>query len=214
MTANAPKKKKTDGLRQERSKFPHHIGVEAYGVKLSVITNDASAIDEIEAALPAVLAEHYAVNTRGEPDHVFRLMRNRSGLDTLYKNGKREYAGVSRAEMIGLLCSNLRLTIAEHAPRFVFVHAGVVAWKGKAIIIPGTSHSGKTTLAYELAKLGALYYSDEYAVIDERGRVHPFAKPLSMRAKNGDSRQTDRTVESIGGRAGTKPVSIGLVVLT
>jgi hypothetical protein len=34
------------------------------------------------------------------------------------------------------------------------------------------SYSGKTTLVSELIRAGATYYSDEYAVIDERGRVH------------------------------------------
>lgn len=214
MAADAAKKKGPDAADQERSKFPHRIDVDAYGVKVRVITNDPDAVDKIAAALPDVLAGHYSViGSSGEYDHTLRLVRNRSGRDTLYKNGKREYAA-PRKEMIDLLCSNLRLTIAEHAVGYVFVHAGVVAWKGKAIVIPGTSYSGKTTLAGELAKLGALYFSDEYTVIDERGLVHPFAKPLSIRVKEGESQQVDHTVGSIGGKAGTRPVRIGLVVLT
>jgi len=40
--------------------------------------------------------------------------------------------------------SHLQLTIAEYAPRRVFVHAGVVEWKGQAIVIPGMSFSGKS----------------------------------------------------------------------
>ena len=56
----------------------------------------------------------------------------------------------------------------------VFVHAGVVGWKGHAIVIPGRSRSGKTTLVAELVKAGAEYYSDEFAVLDAEGRVHPF----------------------------------------
>ena len=30
-----------------------------------------------------------------------------------------------------------RLSVAELAPRRVFVHAGVVGWKGRAIVVPG-----------------------------------------------------------------------------
>ena len=71
--------------------------------------------------------------------------------------------------------------IAEVARNRVFVHAGVVGWKGRAIVIPGRSYSGKSTLVSELIRAGAAYYSDEYAVFDSRGRVYPFAKPLEMR---------------------------------
>ena len=40
----------------------------------------------------------------------------------------------------------------------------------------------------ELLRAGAVYYSDEYAVVDPWGRVHPFAKPLSIR--DGSARGT------------------------
>ena len=77
--------------------------------------------------------------------------------------------------------SHLQLTVAEYAPRHVFVHAGVVGWKGRAIVIPGMSFSGKSTLVAELLRAGATYYSDEYAAIDEHGRVHPYARDLKIR---------------------------------
>ena len=38
----------------------------------------------------------------------------------------------------------------------------------------------------ELLRAGATYYSDEFAVFDARGRVHPYPKPLSIREKNGN----------------------------
>src|ERR1700749_911879 len=60
--------------------------------------------------------------------------------------------------------SDLQLYVAERAPRRVFVHAGVVGWKGRAVVIPGRSLSGKTTLVVELVRAGAEYYSDEDAV--------------------------------------------------
>ena len=84
-------------------------------------------------------------------------------------------------ELLDFLEADLRHHVAEHAPRRVFVHAGVVGFRGRAIVIPGRSHSGKSTLVGELIRAGATYYSDEYAVLDARGRVHPFAKPISIR---------------------------------
>jgi hypothetical protein len=90
----------------------------------------------------------------------------------------------------------------------------VVGWRGQAILVPGTSFSGKTTLVAELVRAGAVYYSDEYAVLDEKGRVHPFAKPLSIREPNNGGRQTDYPIEAFTGNKGVKPLAVGLVLLT
>ena len=98
--------------------------------------------------------------------------------------------------------------------RQVFLHAGVIGWKGRAIVIPASSFAGKTTLVAELVKKGALYYSDEYAVLDEDGFVHPFPKMLSLRGSEGKFRQVDYTIESMGGKAGYEPIPVGLILLT
>jgi hypothetical protein len=116
-------------------------------------------------------------------------------------------------ELLDFLEADLRHHVAEHAPRRVFVHAGVVGFRGRAIVIPGRSHSGKSTLVGELIRAGATYYSDEYAVLDARGRVHPFAKPISIREGIVFKRTTRRSVASFGGEAGRKPLPVGLVVL-
>jgi hypothetical protein len=116
-------------------------------------------------------------------------------------------------DVFGVLESDLRLYVAERAPRRVFVHAGAVGWCGRAILIPGRSFSGKTTLVAELVKAGAKYYSDEYAVLDALGRVHPFPQPLGVRA-NDSSSQEPIQVENLGGKTGRKPLPVGLVVVT
>jgi hypothetical protein len=98
-------------------------------------------------------------------------------------------------------------------PYRVFVHAGVVGWKGKAIVIPGRSHSGQSTMVAELVRAGASYYSDEYAVFDYRGRVHPFPKDLELR-DCGAFRQTRFGVETFGGQTARKPIPVGLMMET
>jgi hypothetical protein len=105
----------------------------------------------------------------------------------------------------------LQLYVAEFALDRVFIHAGVVEWDGKAILIPGRSFSGKTTLVAGFVRAGATYYSDEYAVLDKDGYVHPYPKPLAIREQGGD-RQTKYTVESLGGRRGTKPLPVGVIL--
>lgn len=107
----------------------------------------------------------------------------------------------------------LRTHIARSAPAHLFIHAGTVAFQGEAIVIPGLSFSGKTTLVTALVGLGAIYYSDEYAVIDNRGLVHPYPKPLSIRASEG-LYGTPHEPERMGAVVGDRPIPIGLVACT
>ena len=72
-------------------------------------------------------------------------------------------------------------TVAQRSRQMLFVHAGVVGWRGLAIVIPGRSHAGKSTLVAELVRRGAVYYSDEFAVLDETGRVHPYRRTPVLR---------------------------------
>jgi len=68
-------------------------------------------------------------------------------------------------------------------------------------------------LVAALVRAGATYYSDEWAVLDQQGRVHPFARPLSLRG-TGDEPERRVPVEALGGRAGKVAVPVGLVVMT
>jgi hypothetical protein len=114
---------------------------------------------------------------------------------------------------LGILDAELRMYIALHAPDHVFVHAGVVGVENRAIVLPGRSFAGKTTLVAALVQAGAEYWSDEYAVLDADGLVHPYPKPLSVRID--DTRETDeQPVESLGGRAGDRPLPIGVIAFT
>jgi hypothetical protein len=89
----------------------------------------------------------------------------------------------------------------------------VVGWKGKAIVIPGHCRVGKTTLVMELVRAGAAYYSDEYAVFDARGRVHPFPVRMDERDESGIHRRR-YLAESLGGVSGVKALPVGLVVVS
>jgi hypothetical protein len=131
--------------------------------------------------------------------------------NSLFADGRLLFAGTSWTDLGDAFESDLEFFIARRCSSFVFVHAGAVSWKGKAIIIPGPSHSGKTTLVQALLKAGAAYYSDEFAVLDTTGSLHAFPRPLAIR-HNG-------TVSRIAAeRAGVQQVrpclSTRLVILT
>jgi hypothetical protein len=77
--------------------------------------------------------------------------------------------------------------------------------------LPGVSHAGKSTLVAELVRSGATYYSDEFAILDCHGRVHPFARDLRMRHP-GRPDQTPLPLSDLNGRAGEKPLPVAMVV--
>jgi hypothetical protein len=77
--------------------------------------------------------------------------------------------------------------------------------------MPGPSFSGKTTLVAEFVRAGAVYYSDDYAVLDDDGLVHPYAKPLSLRGD--DFQQVDRPVASLGGSEGDRSLPVGTILI-
>lgn len=121
--------------------------------------------------------------------------------------------GVDLRLALGILDAQLRMHIALHAPDHVFVHAGVVGVGERAIVLPGRSFAGKTTLVAALVQAGAEYWSDEYAVLDADGLVHPYPKPLSVRID--DTRVTEeRPIESLGGLAGDRPLPVAVIAFT
>jgi hypothetical protein len=106
----------------------------------------------------------------------------------------------------------VELDVAEHSPDYVFLHAGAVAWRGRAIVIPGRSYSGKSTLVAALCQAGAEYYSDEYALLDPQGRVHAYPRALRLRQAVPDvSVPAEAEFNSPRGRA---QLPVGLVVIT
>jgi hypothetical protein len=113
---------------------------------------------------------------------------------------------------LDLLAAQLHLHVAIHARDQTFVHAGAVVHQGRAIVIPGPSLAGKTTLVAALIKAGALYFSDELAFLDQQGLVHPYPRPLAVRSE-GDA-DVQWPVGRIGGVRGAEPAPIGVLAIT
>ena len=201
---------KIDGLR-----WTNGFSFKAYGVCVGVRTNAASALKLIRASLPIGWkpASSLAVERLYSVAIADREARRGAGrLNILYEDDLETVRSKNVEMLFDRLESSLRLYVAEMTRRKVFVHAGVVGWRNQAIIIPARSLGGKSTLTAEFIRAGATYYSDEYAVLDSRGRVHPYAKPISIRDDR-DYKQTDYSVESFGGVAGKRPLPVGLVII-
>jgi hypothetical protein len=192
------------------------FALKSYGVRIGVRSNDAAALEQACEYLPA----GWQTITNPVVDRVYSILAGGAGtrangrrFSLLYGDNLRLSRSTQLADVFDRFESDLRLFVGEYAPHRVFVHAGVVAWKGKAIVIPGRSYTGKSTLVAALVRAGATYYSDEYAVFDSKGRVHPFAKPLEIR-REGEFKQARVTVGELGGKSGTKPLQVGLVLMT
>ena len=188
----------------------------SYGVRLGVRVNDAAILKDLIARLPpGWKAAPFPV-----VDHLYSVIGGSAPPESKVRRlclGYWNLLRFARAREFDLVLdafeSHVQLTVAEYAPRRIFVHAGVVGWKGRAIVIPGMSYSGKTTLVDQLIRAGATYYSDEYAVLDERGRVHAYPRALGMRSGNSAPAKKVRA-EEIGAAVGTKPLPVGLVIST
>jgi hypothetical protein len=118
-----------------------------------------------------------------------------------------------RPDAITRLATELRHHLALHSPD-LFIHAGAVAIDGEALLLPGRSFAGKTTLVAALLELGADYISEEYAVVDVAGRVLPFAKDLAIRV-NGQRVAQEIAPQAAGARhVVEEPVPARMVVVT
>ena len=127
----------------------------------------------------------------------------------LYEGAARLARTMDHDAVVEALERDLSLYVAEHARELLFVHAGVVGWQGRAIVLPGSTYTGKSTLVAALLRAGATYYSDEFAVFDRRGRVHPFPRPLSLREQPG-ARPKRYAIDALE----SGPLPVGLVAMT
>jgi hypothetical protein len=193
------------------------IAFTAYGVSVGVRVSDPSVLERVRALLPPGWKPAGKPTVRRLYSLIVGGPTSRPGVrrfNLLYSDGARLLRTHDLEETLGQLELDLELYIADRAPRRTFVHAGAVGWNGRAIVIPGRSFSGKSSLVKALVKAGASYYSDEFAVLDERGRVHPYPIPLAIRPGRDGGPPMKYRAEELGGVAGVCPLPVGLVLIT
>ena len=187
---------------------PHQIPFEAFGLEIRFCTNSPELLESVEPMLPPGWrrrphsSKQLRLGLLEEGDDVYSIYRNEI---CIHDAPGREFA-------LKMLEAQLSGHITRESPDFVAVHAGVVADGNRAIVMPGRSFAGKTTLVRALVEAGAVYYSDEFAMLDETGRVHPYARQLSFRPPDG--LPVDLSAEELNGVAGTEPLPVGMVILT
>lgn len=187
---------------------------ESFGVRVEIISNEPDVVGRAAEVARRSLLDDIRPVTGDSIDHRFELHLTKGSRYKMIIDGEEIARGRSAKKFFKFLDSMIRVTIGEFAADRVFLHAGVVSWKGKAIIMPADSFQGKTTLTAELVKKGAVYISDEFAILDEAGMVHPFVRPLSMRKDNAEFTPYELTAADLGGTFATVPVPVGMILLT
>ena len=194
--------------------WPLTMAASAYGVRFSIRANQADLGEELSTHLPpGAQYEEFSVSGR-----VYSVIVDEDGgagqkRISVFINEAPIIRAASMQDALRAFETDIQLHVAEMAPDRVFVHAGVVGCKGRAIVLPGRSFTGKSTLVAELLRRGAEYYSDEYAVVDAAGGVHPYARPLAIR-KGWGPPVTKHSVDAFGARTGVDPLPVGLVVVS
>lgn len=201
----------------DRIAWVETISFITYGVRITVRVNQKGALAQIVPYLPPGWKRTRSRRVDRFYSFVIGHAKSRvkeRRLHVLYADDSVVASTPKLRDIIDVFESDLQLFVAETAPRRVFVHAGVVSLHGKAVVIPGRSFSGKTSMVAALVKAGATYYSDEYAVLDGQGRVHHYARPLSIRENGYLERPKKYKVETLGGRAGVRPLPVRMVVVS
>jgi hypothetical protein len=187
----------------------------SYGARLGIRVNDPAVMDQLPQHLPPV----WRPSPSPVVDDLFSLVISRNEAGSRVRRYHLLYCGAARLartmdlnEAFQTLETHLHLHVAAGARRRLFIRAGVVGWRGRALVLVGRDSSGTTTLVRALVRAGAAYYSDEYAVLDARGRVHPYPKSLSARGPDDGQRQTC-PAEELGGCPGRRPLPVGLIAV-
>jgi hypothetical protein len=196
------------------------ISFQSFGVKIGVRAESNDLVLEIKNELSNINPNGFEIIDDSAVEHLFEIKsknpsktKKNKSLE-IFKDGELLILLESEENLLAYLQSQIRLTVAEYAESKVFLHAGAVGWKGQAILLPARSFSGKSSLVAELVKKGASYYSDDFAVLDKDGLLHPFHRQISLRGYENKYRQVDFSVESLGGKVGSRPIPIGIVLIT
>ena len=188
--------------------------VAAYGVRVGLRVSHAGTLQSLFTALP----HRNRSTTAGRVDCLYSVVvgdetgRGARRLHLLYRDATRVARTRRWDEVVDALAADVRQSVAALAPRHVFVHAGVVSIGGRAVLLPGKTFTGKSTLVAALVSAGATYYSDEFAVVDALGRIQPFIKPISLRPDR-SFRQIDHAPETFG-KVGREAIPMGAVIVT
>lgn len=189
------------------------LGFRAFGRTFEFRSDAVVDIDDLASLLPPNAETGEGLRGRD----VFTLIADRESPDRgLYWNDELlnpiEDHHVANPEV--LECKIQYALSLALSSEWVFLHAGAVSVNGQGVLIPGDSKSGKTSLTHAFLKEGADYLTDDCAVLDKYGEIHPYPAALRIRKDGrGDERVVVRPGE-IGAKTAEGPVPVKAIVLS
>jgi len=194
------------------------LSFETHGLRLGVRLSEFGLVDRIQEVLPF----GSEITRRCEVDHLFSILigkrknygANQEPTCVVYSDAAPVARVTGFDSAIDSLRSSMQLLVGEFAKDRVFVHAGAVGWKGRAILLPGKSFVGKSRFVAALIQAGAQLYSDEYAVLSADGLVHPYVQPISIRDEETHAGHPVTADELGPAGVGKEPIPVGLVLFS
>jgi hypothetical protein len=180
----------------------HLVAFEVYGTRACVSVPDPQLAAQVLENLPM----YAAPSPPQKEDRMFAVRVEDDGRYAVLQDGK----VVSRPPALEGALTSLRRRLfrhaIEHARDRLVVHAGVVGYQGRAIVMPGSPMAGKTTLVIALLRAGADYYTDDFAPLDGDGLVHPYPSRIFVKGQEDKS-----TAEDFGALRGEVPLPVAVI---
>lgn len=99
-----------------------------------------------------------------------------------YLDAERPFEPYPLEQALPLFEWGLNWCIATHAHHLLMLHAAVLEREGRALLLPATPGSGKSTLCAALAHRGWRMLSDEFGLLHTKsGQVWPLPKPIPLK---------------------------------
>src|SRR6476620_10650355 len=109
----------------------HLTGFESYGVRFAVASNRRRTLDQAaRIARTAMVGQLHEIDP-AFANHVF-VVRETSDDLVLEVDGEHINSNPYKRGFYHYLGSRIKMLVAEFAKGVIFVHAGVIGWKGKA----------------------------------------------------------------------------------
>jgi hypothetical protein len=186
-----------------RAAGAHVVAFEVYGTGVTVSVPDATLVPYVVERIPL----HAARRDPRPGDRRVALEVAGGGLYAVAQEGEVVLAPAPLNGALAVLRRQLFFLAIDHARDHLVVSAGVVGHEGRAIVLPGATMAGKTMLVAALLRAGAVYYTDDWAVLDPEGRAVPYPGLLALRRAQGGR----VSAQSLGAEIGDEPIPVGLI---
>lgn len=151
----------------------------AFGAVMELTCPAPAARAACTAALPA----YWQPADDAEPDVRFTVeVTGRALRFRVLEDGALRGEGLTDAQAAHILALRMDYQLGAFARGCAFIHAGVVLHEGRALLFPGASRAGKSTLTAALVRAGATYVSDDVAVLGLDGQARLLTRALTLRA--------------------------------